>query len=224
MKSSALMGAHVPSLQIQAMLGDVVAVTPAGTVIGNATPITSTTATAVLADAAVTAGSQLPVPALKGERVTVVNGGSNSTNIYPPTGYAINNGTVNVAVTLSPKGMATFTAVSVGGNYSTTSTALSDIVANVTPVGTTIGAAAAVTSSFTVLADAAANTGVILPANVTGLAIDIVNGSANVTKVYPPVNGKINGGTANASVSVSGVTMVRAKAYSALDWGVTGIS
>lgn len=48
-----------------------------------------------------------------------------------------------------------------------------------------------------------ANDGVILPKAGNGAVIAIVNLSANALKVYPPTGGKLNGGTANASVTAT---------------------
>lgn len=224
MKARNLNAAGFPPRQQAALIGDVTSVTPAGTVIANATAITLNASTVAIADAAATAGVQLPVPGRAGETIRLFNGGNNSTNVYPVTNGSIDNGTANAAVTMEPKSTAVFVALSAGSaaNYSAHGE-IATLVANVTPVGTTIGGAANVTASFTFLADAAANTGVILPANTTQ-TLWIVNGSANVTKVYPPVNGKINGIAANTSVSVAANTMVIARAYSTLDYGVTGIS
>lgn len=45
--------------------------------------------------------------------------------------------------------------------------------------------------------------GVILPVAEVGDSVFVRNAGANTAKVYPPVGGAINGGTANASVNLA---------------------
>lgn len=47
------------------------------------------------------------------------------------------------------------------------------------------------------------NDGVILPVAETGDTVFVRNGGANTMKVYPPVGGAVNGGTANAAVTLA---------------------
>lgn len=50
---------------------------------------------------------------------------------------------------------------------------------------------------------AVANDGVILPVVEKGDNIFVRNGGANTVKIYPPVGGAVNGGTANAAVTLA---------------------
>lgn len=53
-----------------------------------------------------------------------------------------------------------------------------------------------------VVTNNSSSNGVVLPANVKGKELIIIGSVAEVTKVYPPVGGKINYGSANAAVSL----------------------
>lgn len=47
------------------------------------------------------------------------------------------------------------------------------------------------------------NDGVILPAAAVGDVVFVRNGGANTAKIYPPVGGALNGGSANAAVTLA---------------------
>jgi len=85
--------------------------------------------------------------------------------------------------------------------------------AALTATGTTQGTALALTSNFSVFGTVGSNTGAILGA--PGMYL-IVNGGANPLLLYPPVGGNINGGTVNASFSVT-----NAKSAIAISNGLT---
>lgn len=48
-----------------------------------------------------------------------------------------------------------------------------------------------------------ANDGVLLPKGGNAAVLALVNGSANALRIYPPVGGKLNGGSANAHVTLT---------------------
>jgi hypothetical protein len=72
--------------------------------------------------------------------------------------------------------------------------------AALTATGTTQATALALTSNFSVFGTVGSNTGAIL--GPTGIYLIINNGS-NALLLYPPIGGNINGGTVNASFSVT---------------------
>lgn len=75
--------------------------------------------------------------------------------------------------------------------------------------GTVIGDAAAITSRFTTVSGADDTKGVRLPSGASpGDEYKVYNQHATAgLKVYPPVNGDINDGSANAAVVIEGKTL-----------------
>lgn len=82
----------------------------------------------------------------------------------------------------------------------------------------TVGAATAAGSAQTdagalayphnVVSAADGTKGVVLPAGATGKVVTVYNSVAtNGLKVYPPTSGTINGGSANAAVTIEGKTL-----------------
>lgn len=101
---------------------------------------------------------------------------------------------MTIKTSLTGSGIAPLAAISVVG-----------VVANtLTATGTTQTTALALTADVNIVTTAAASTGVVLPSTLSaGDEIWVVNYGANSLAVYPPVGGKINNGTLNASISVS---------------------
>lgn len=83
-----------------------------------------------------------------------------------------------------------------------------------TATGSTQATAFAITKAWTIFTTVASNTGTVLPV-VPGGEFTILNLGANTLKVYPPVGGAINGGSANASINVVAGNGVRVKCISA---------
>jgi hypothetical protein len=74
----------------------------------------------------------------------------------------------------------------------------------VTGVGTAQVGAAALTGAFNIVTTASGQTAVVLPANYpayTPLIVRVTSATAGL--VFPPTGGTINGGSANASLSVA---------------------
>lgn len=63
-----------------------------------------------------------------------------------------------------------------------------------------------------------ANNGSVLPANAEGKELTIIGSLNAIAKVYPPVGGSINYGTANAAVSLVARKPGRFIAIDALNW------
>jgi hypothetical protein len=74
----------------------------------------------------------------------------------------------------------------------------------VAAAGSTQGTATAIVSNITVLTSVPASSGVVLPAGVTpGVRFVVLNNTATAATVYPPVGGTLNGGSANAGITVA---------------------
>lgn len=69
--------------------------------------------------------------------------------------------------------------------------------------GTTQATALPIQGSFNVFATVAASSGAVLPPINRNGEIRIKNGGANTLTVYPPVGNSINGGSANAGVTIA---------------------
>ena len=79
--------------------------------------------------------------------------------------------------------------------------------------------ATAVTEGFTLVDQADAAKGVILPSAVAGMQVIIKNKEAAVLKVYPNADDKINGGThTTGSLDIAASTAVLLIAYDATNW------
>lgn len=79
------------------------------------------------------------------------------------------------------------------------------------------------------IATAANNSGVILPPGTTatdklssGDIMVIFNADVNTLLLYPPLGGKINVGTTNASISIATLTGVEANCIDGLNFYVSG--
>lgn len=86
-------------------------------------------------------------------------------------------------------------------------------------------------SSNHYIATAANNSGVVLPPGTTatdklqpGDVMVIFNADVNTLLLYPPLGGKINNGSVNASVSIATVTGVEANCIDGLNFYVAGPS
>lgn len=81
--------------------------------------------------------------------------------------------------------------------------------ATLAAAGSVIGNAAAISSRFTVVTGADNTVGAILPSTArVGDAYFVYSSTAtNGLKIYPPVNGDINDGSANAAVTIEGKTL-----------------
>lgn len=93
-----------------------------------------------------------------------------------------------------------------GGLFANTAAAVTGSVATGITAGATqtqAGATPLTASSNVVGTVGTTNDGVILPAGAVGDDVFVRNSGANTVKVYPPVGGSINGGTANAAVTLA---------------------
>lgn len=83
-----------------------------------------------------------------------------------------------------------------------------------TATGTTVANGYAITAAWTIFTTVAASTGAVLPV-APGFEFTVTNLGANALKVYAPSGGAINGGSADAGVSVAVGASARFKVVSA---------
>ena len=100
-----------------------------------------------------------------------------------------------LAKELVASGLFGNTAAAVNGSVAT------GIVAGATQ--TQAGATALPAASNVIGTVGKTNDGVILPVAAAGDTVFVRNGGANTAKIYPPVGGAINGGSANAAVTIA---------------------
>lgn len=94
-----LIGSGNPGLTVQSVLGYLSnTLTAAGSTQGTALPIT--TDFAVCTTVASGTGVILPANAVASDQYMIANHGSNALLVYPPTGGAIANGTVNAGLSV----------------------------------------------------------------------------------------------------------------------------
>lgn len=77
------------------------------------------------------------------------------------------------------------------------------VLTGLTAAGSTQATALAIKASTSVFSTTAASTGAVLPVASIGDTATIFNGGASTLAVYPPLGGTINGGSANAAVTVA---------------------
>jgi len=125
-----------------------------------------------------------------------------------------------VAQTVTTSGLVATGTAQLGGGAFVSGAAR----CNVTPVtaaGSTQGSAAALVGGpafRVVLATAGENVGVQVPASGSGQTVTVVNETAVAVNVYPQTGGKINGGTANAAISVTASSAIMLRGATDLNW------
>lgn len=96
--------------------------------------------------------------------------------------------------------------------------------ATVAAAGSAQGDAGALADGFSLVSAADGTKGVKLPTAAAGGLCIVKNNANAVLKVYPNTSDKIDGGSANAAVSVQPYTTVVFVAYDATDWYSTQVS
>jgi hypothetical protein len=90
---------------------------------------------------------------------------------------------------------------------------------SVAAAGTTLSTAAPLAATVNHVTGADSTKGVRLPAARAGTLVAVYNATAGQTlSVYPPSGGTINGGSANAAVSLTALTPALFLATSATNW------
>ena len=109
-----------------------------------------------------------------------------------------------------------------GGNVVATGFHIRSVATGISAAGTVQGDATAITKEMNVINTVAAGAGVILPVAVAGMAITIINTSANALLVYPNTGGDINGAATNAAYSHSAGATLQYMAPTTTDWYTVG--
>lgn len=162
---------------------------------------------------------------LEASAETGANAGSNwqvnmlsDTGGYLNTPILITRATGNVAmplVTISGGAVngATVGATTPGTGAFTTLTStgyhLRSLATGLTAAGTTQAAALVLTKQISVVATAAASSGVVLPNAGIGAELVIINRGANTMNIYPPTGGLIDALAANAATTAATLTSKR---------------
>ena len=104
--------------------------------------------------------------------------------------------------------------------YGAVITGFSANAADLAALGSAQGSAAAIASNVVNVTGADGTKGVILPTGAAGDIYIVYNSVAtNGLPVYPASGAAINGGTANAAVTIEGKTLAVFVATSATNWG-----
>lgn len=150
-------------------------------------------------------------------------------NVTGQVGNALVAGTVYIAAQSNITSVGTLTSLAVSGNITAQANVnmsagyvIRSVNAAVSAAGTNQGTATAITREMNVVSTVATGAGVILPTAVAGMAITLINTSANTLLVYPHVGGDINGGVTNAAfVQPAGATL-QFVAPNTTDWYTVG--
>lgn len=96
--------------------------------------------------------------------------------------------------------------------------ARNSVAAAVSAAGTTQATATALTADYNVVTTVGAGSGVVLPATVAGLAIEVINKGASALLVYPPVSSAFDGLATNAAISLPVGMAIKLEAVTASLW------
>jgi hypothetical protein len=215
-------------------LGVAATVSAAGSVQGDATAITKTYN--IISSGSANQGIKLPTAAA-GLVINVYNVTGNTIKVYPNTSGTIDGGSANASVDLvTANGVeyvgtssTAWRAVGSAGNnvqdftINGTSSLLGalkyGITAAVSTAGSVQGDATALTETINVITTVGgAAQGVILPTAAAGLHAVVSNTTATNCKLYPASSDTINGGSANAAVTLPAYTTWTMTAKDATDW------
>ena len=202
----------------------------------NASNISSgTLAQARLANASVTLGS---TALTLGSTVTTVAGLSSVTSttfVGALTGAATTAGSATTAGTVTTAAQGNITSVGTltsmtssgnvqGANVIATSYHIRSVNAAVSAAGSTQGTGTALTTEFNRVSTVASGAGVVLPTAVAGMAIVIVNTSANTLLVYPASGAAVNSLATNVGYSQTTLATLQYIAISSTQWYTVGAS
>lgn len=198
-RTTKIVGTGIAPLAASQIAGDLQnTVSAAGTTQATATPVYGDNV--VVTTCAAGAGVILSGPNFgPGDDSTVWNNGANPLAVYGPVGATVNGQTANLPVYVQPGQSVSLRCI--GTNFFAGQSALAAIATALVAAGNSQGTALALTSQFNQIGTCAASAGVILQSMI-GL-VYVFNGGANSCSVYPPTGGTINGGSANAAVTLT---------------------
>jgi len=213
-------------------------VTAAGTTQGDATALTKTYN--LVQTASANQGVKLP-DAAAGLKVTVYNSTAANIKVYPATSESIDGGSINAPVVVRPgnvfDAIATgatsweqltadltdldVTSVTTTGNLTVGGFEQSSVAAAVTTAGSSQGDATLLIETINVITtNSASTTGVKLAVAVAGRTLTVFNTTGTGCKLYPNSSDTINGGPANAAITLPANTSYTLSCKDATDWRV----
>lgn len=196
-----------------------------GTNQGTAAAITNVVTNITAADT--TKGVVLP-SAVAGALYVVYNKDANELKLYPNTSDSINNQSANAAILVPGWNTAicyatdnTIWAVTISSEYNSASRK----VVAITGAGTLTSDAQAITGhpGCFLSASGAADSGIKLPLSLAGAEYTVFVSGANQIKVWPPASGTINGGSADAAITVATKTRTILTCIDGTDWSANEI-
>jgi hypothetical protein len=167
--------------------------------------------------------SSLPLPNVSATTAGTVTTAAqpNITSVGTLTGLTVGNATAN---TVFGNGTVNATGNVNGANFVASSYLIRSVDSNITAAGSTQGTATALTKEFNLISNVSSGTGVALPTAVSGMAITVINGSANALLVYPAVNGIINSQLANIAYTQSAYSTLQFVSITTTQWYTVGAS
>ena len=207
-------------------------VAAAGTTQGTATAITKTYN--VVTTASTNQGIKLPSATL-GLVINVFNVSGSTIKVYPSSSETIDGGSADAPVEVVDDNGKEFVgtasgawrAVGSGGNnvddftINGNAQLLGSVTYGITTLsaaGTTQGTATALTEPVNVVTGGTANQGVVLPTAAAGLTIVVQNTTSVDLKLYPNSSDTINGGSADAAITLPANTTITVTCKNATDW------
>ena len=207
-------------------------VAAAGTTQGTATAITKTYNVVTTASAG--QGIKLPSATL-GLVINIFNVSGNTIKVYPSSSETIDGGAADAPVEVVDDNGKEFVgtasgawrAVGSGGNnvddftINGNASLLGSVTYGITTLaaaGTTQGTATALTEPVNVITSGTANQGVVLPTAAQGLTIVVQNTTSVDLKLYPNSSDTINGGSADAAITLPANTTITVTCKNATDW------
>ena len=156
--------------------------------------------------------------------------GANVSGTVANATYAVSSGTAGAVTTNAQPNITSVGTLSSltasgniqGGNVITTGYHIRSVDTSLSANGSTQTDATALVKEFNIVSTVSSGQGVKLPVAVAGMAINIVNTSANSLLVYPATNGIINSQSANASLSMPTKGSLQFIASSATQWYTVG--
>jgi hypothetical protein len=139
-------------------------------------------------------------------------------------------GTVTTAAQGNITSVGTLTSLNSSGNITApsyianTGYFVRSVSASVSAAGTVQGNATALTTEFNRVSTVTSGSGVVLPSATAGMAIAIVNSSANSLLVYPATGAAINSLSTNVGYSHETLATLQYIAISSTQWYTVGAS
>ena len=181
---------------------------------GNSSAVLNTSISANLGNASITATTF--VGALSGAATSATS--------------ATTAGTVTTAAQGNITSVGTLTSLNSSGNITApshianTGYFIRSVSASVSAAGSTQGTGTVLTTEFNRVSTVTSGSGVVLPTATTGMAIVIVNSSANSLLVYPATGAAINSLATNVGYSQATLATLQYIAISSTQWYTVGAS